>query len=101
MRLVFLGTPAFAVPTLERVAEAGHEVLAVVTQPDRPRGRGQTPASPPVKLAAVRLGLPVFQPERVRRPEVVEELRAFPPAIFRAGNRRRRESGAALIFDSE
>ena len=74
MRLVFLGTPAFAVPTLERVVEAGHEVLAVVTQPDRPRGRGQTPAAPAVKQAALRLGLPVYQPERVRRPEAVEFL---------------------------
>jgi methionyl-tRNA formyltransferase len=75
MRLVFLGTPAFAVPTLERVVEAGHEVLAVVTQPDRPRGRGQTPAPPPLKQAALRLGLPVYQPDRVRRPEAVEFLR--------------------------
>jgi methionyl-tRNA formyltransferase len=77
MRLIFLGTPAFAVPTLEKVA-AGHDVLAVVTQPDRPRGRGQNAAAPPVKLAAVRLGLPVYQPERVRRPESVEHLRAIP-----------------------
>jgi len=75
MRLVFLGTPAFAVPTLECVVEAGHDVLAVVTQPDRPRGRGQAPAPPPVKQAALRLGLPVYQPERVRRPEAVERLR--------------------------
>ena len=78
MRLVFLGTPAFAVPTLERIVAAGHSVLAVVTQPDRPRGRGQNAAAPPVKLAAVRLGLPVYQPERVRRPESVEYLRAIP-----------------------
>ncbi len=77
MRLVFLGTPAFAVPTLERVVEAGHEVLTVVTQPDRPRGRGQTFAPSPVKQAALRLGLPVFQPERVRRPEAVERLRGL------------------------
>ena len=77
MRLVFLGTPAFAVPTLEGVVEAGHEVLAVVTQPDRPRGRGQTPAPPPLKQAALRLGLPVFQPERVGRPEAVERLRGL------------------------
>ena len=75
MRLAFLGTPAFAVPTLERMVEAGHEVVAVVTQPDRPRGRGQQAAAPPVKEAAIRLGLPVFQPERVRRPEAVEYLR--------------------------
>ncbi|SPF51784.1 10-formyltetrahydrofolate:L-methionyl-tRNA(fMet) N-formyltransferase [Candidatus Sulfopaludibacter sp. SbA4] len=77
MRLVFLGTPAFAVPTLERIVEAGHTVLAVVTQPDRPRGRGQNPAASPVKEAALRLGLPVYQPERVRRPEAVEYLRSL------------------------
>ncbi len=78
MRLIFLGTPAFAVPTLERTVAAGHEVLAVVTQPDRPRGRGQNAAPPPVKHAALRLGLPVYQPERVRRPEAVEYLRSLP-----------------------
>src|ERR1017187_916000 len=77
MRLVFLGTPAFAVPTLDRIAGAGHSVLLVVTQPDRPRGRGQISAPPPVKETALRLGLPVFQPERVRRPEAVEVLRAM------------------------
>jgi methionyl-tRNA formyltransferase len=77
MRLVFLGTPAFAVPTLERIVEAGHAVAAVITQPDRPRGRGQHRAPSPVKEAAVRLGLPVYQPERVRRPEVLEYLRSL------------------------
>jgi methionyl-tRNA formyltransferase len=77
MRLIFLGTPAFAVATLERVVEAGHQVLAVVTQPDRPRGRGQNPAPPPVKETAVRLGLPVYQPERVRAPEAVDYLRGL------------------------
>jgi methionyl-tRNA formyltransferase len=79
MQVVFLGTPAFAVPTLERMAAAGHSLLAVVTQPDRPRGRGQNPAPPPVKEAALRLGLPVYQPERIRRPEAVEYLRALAP----------------------
>jgi methionyl-tRNA formyltransferase len=79
MRLVFLGTPSFAVPTLERVVEAGHEVAAVVTQPDRPSGRGQNPTPPPVKETALRLGLPVYQPERVRRPEAVEYLRGIAP----------------------
>jgi methionyl-tRNA formyltransferase len=77
MRLVFLGTPAFAVPTLERMVEAGHEVPLVVTQPDRPRGRGQNAAPPPVKEAALRLGLGVYQPERIRRPEAVERLRGL------------------------
>ena len=79
MRVVFLGTPAFAVPTLDRLAAAGHEVAAVVTQPDRPRGRGQQAAAPPVKQAALRLGLPVYQPERIRRPEAHEYLAALTP----------------------
>jgi methionyl-tRNA formyltransferase len=79
VRLVYLGTPAFAVPTLERAVEAGHEVLAVFTQPDRPKGRGQKDAMPPVKEAALLLGLPVHQPERIRRPEVVQQLRALAP----------------------
>jgi methionyl-tRNA formyltransferase len=74
LRLVFLGTPAFAVPTLEAIARAGHDVPLVVTQPDRPKGRGQTAAAPPVKEAALRLGIEVYQPERVRRPEAVERL---------------------------
>jgi methionyl-tRNA formyltransferase len=79
MKLVYLGTPAFAVPTLERIVEAGHEVAAVFTQPDRPKGRGQKDTMPPVKEAALRLGLAVHQPERVRRPEVVDQLRAMAP----------------------
>jgi methionyl-tRNA formyltransferase len=77
VRLAYLGTPAFAVPTLERIVAAGHEVLLVVTQPDRPRGRGQQLAQSPVKEAALRLGIPVYQPERVRRPEAVERLRGL------------------------
>lgn len=77
MRLIFLGTPSFAVHTLEKIVATGHQVLEVVTQPDRPRGRGQHPAPPPVKQAALRLNLPVYQPERVRRPEAVEHLRAL------------------------
>ena len=79
MRLVFLGSPAFAVPTLEKLVESGARVLEVVTQPDRPRGRGQQAGAPPVKEAALRLGLPVYQPERVRRPEAVERLRGLAP----------------------
>ena len=74
MRLVFLGTPAFAVPTLEKILEGGHSVVAVVTQPDRPKGRGQALATSPVKDAALRANLPVFQPERIRRPEGVAHL---------------------------
>ena len=79
MKLVFLGTPEFAVPTLERIVAGGHQVIAVFTQPDRPKGRGQKNAMPPVKECALRLGVPVHQPEQVRRPEFVEELRAMAP----------------------
>jgi methionyl-tRNA formyltransferase len=79
LRVVFLGTPAFAVPTLDRLVEAGHRVLAVLTQPDRARGRRQETAAPPVKEAALRHGLTVYQPERVRRPEAVEYLRGLAP----------------------
>ena len=79
MNLVFLGTPSFAVPTLERIVEAGHRVVAVYTQPDRPKGRGGALATSPVKETALRLSLPVYQPERVRRPEVVEQLKQMNP----------------------
>jgi methionyl-tRNA formyltransferase len=74
MRAVFLGTPSFAVPTLEKLI-AAHQVIEVVTQPDRPKGRGKVLAAPPVKECARRHGLPVYQPERIRKPEAVEHLR--------------------------
>ena len=79
MNLIFLGTPAFAVPTLEAVVKAGHRVLTVFTQPDRPKGRGGQLSASPVKETALRLSLPVHQPERVRRPEIVEQLKQFHP----------------------
>jgi methionyl-tRNA formyltransferase len=77
MRVVFLGTPQFAVPSLEALLSAGHAVSAVFTQPDRPKGRGQELAQSPVKQAAISHGLAVFQPERIRRPENVGLLREF------------------------
>jgi len=73
-RLAFLGTPAFAVPSLEALAAAGHKIEAVFTQPDRPKGRGNLLTASPVKDAALRLQLPVHQPERIRHPEIVELL---------------------------
>lgn len=76
MRVVFLGTPAFAVPSLQAVART-HEVLAVFTQPDRPKGRGNQLTESPVKIAARELVLPIYQPERIKRPENVELLQAF------------------------
>jgi len=77
-----MGTPEFAVPSLEAMAAAGHQIAAVFTQPDRPKGRGQETAKSPVKIVAERLGLTVFQPERVRRPEVIEQIRAIAPEVM-------------------
>lgn len=74
MRLVVMGTPAFAVPSLERVVAAGHDVRLVVCQPDRPAGRGQRLQAPPLKVAALRLGLAVAQPETFRDPAAVALL---------------------------
>ena len=74
MRVIFLGTPAFAVPTLEALVAANHDVISVVTQPDRPRGRGRQLTASPVKEAALRHTLPIYQPERIRRPEAVAAL---------------------------
>jgi methionyl-tRNA formyltransferase len=82
MKAVFLGTPEFAVPTLRALVRAGHEIAGVFTQPDRPKGRGNQLAQPPVKLAAEELQLPVYQPERVRRPESVELLRSLGAEIM-------------------
>lgn len=79
MRLSFMGTPAFALPSLRALLDAGHEICLVVTQPDRPAGRGRRLALPPVKLAAQELKLPLLQPEKVRDPAVVASLRAAQP----------------------
>jgi methionyl-tRNA formyltransferase len=79
MAIVFLGTPAFAVPSLRRLAAEGFEIAAVYTQPDRPSGRGRHPAPPPVKTAALELGLNVRQPESLRDPAVLAEMAALSP----------------------
>lgn len=79
MDLIFLGTPTFAVPTLERIAGAGHRVLAVFTQPDRPKGRGGQLSQSPVKEAALRLGLQVYQPDRIKHASAVEQLKEMKP----------------------
>jgi methionyl-tRNA formyltransferase len=87
MKLVFCGTPQFAVPTLEHLLRAGHEVPLVVTQPDRPKGRGGELAAPPVKQAAVQHGIPVLQPDKIKsNAEFRAELeRLRPPAIIVVG----------------
>jgi methionyl-tRNA formyltransferase len=75
LRLVFFGTPAFAATALRRLLRAPHPVVAVVTQPDRPRGRGQQVSFSPVKQVAIGAGLPVLQPERLKTPEFQQALR--------------------------
>lgn len=82
MKIVFMGTPAFAVPSLQMLMDEGYEVVAVVTQPDRPQGRKKILAPSPVKEAALSLGLPVLQPERMRKPEAVAELAAYEPDLI-------------------
>ena len=82
MRIIFMGTPDFAVGTLTALIEAGHEIVLAVTQPDKPRGRKQTLVAPPVREAAVSHGIPVFQPKRVREPEALEELRKYEPELI-------------------
>ncbi|MGZ4860867.1 MAG: methionyl-tRNA formyltransferase, partial [Candidatus Angelobacter sp.] len=80
MKLVFCGTPMFAVPSLERLAAAGFEIQLVVTQPDRPQGRGMTLTAPPVKQSALKLGLPVIQPEKIKKNEEFQaQLEALQP----------------------
>ncbi|MBZ5533196.1 MAG: methionyl-tRNA formyltransferase [Acidobacteriia bacterium] len=87
MKVVFCGTPQFAVPSLERLVAAGFHVQLVVTQPDRPQGRGMELTAPPVKQAAVRLGLPVVQPEKIKNNQEFREqlIRLRPDAIIVVG----------------
>jgi methionyl-tRNA formyltransferase len=79
MQLVFMGTPEFAVPTLNALVAAGHRVRAVFTQPDKPAGRGGKLTAPPVKRAATGLGLEIHQPAKIRTPEVFALLQSLAP----------------------
>jgi methionyl-tRNA formyltransferase len=81
LRIVFLGSGAFAIPSLHALVAAGHDVAAVVTQPDREKGRGRALLPPPVKPVAESLGLRVLQPPRIRLPEAQETLRALAPEL--------------------
>lgn len=82
MRIVFFGSPEFALPSLEALLASSHEVVAAVSQPDRPAGRGHAKRQPPVKLLAQERGIPVLQPERVSDPEPVEQLKACKADVF-------------------
>ena len=79
MRVIFMGTPAFAVPTLEALLAAGHEVALVLSQPDKPSGRGRQLVAPPVAALADERGLPLLQPRGLRNPEVQARLAALAP----------------------
>lgn len=82
MRVVFMGTPQFSVPVLSALVEAGHSVAAVVTQPDKPKGRGKAPQLSPVKEKALACGIPVLQPEKVRDSAFVETLGELRPEVM-------------------
>ena len=82
MRIIFMGTPDFAVGTLEALVNAGHEVVLAVTQPDKPQGRKQILIAPPVKQTAEKLGIPVYQPKRVRESEALALLRSYEPELI-------------------
>lgn len=77
MRIVFMGTPDFSVPALKALVEAGHQVIAVVTQPDKPKGRGKEVQMTPVKIQAMEYGIPVYQPAKVREASFVEGLKGL------------------------
>ena len=82
MKIVYMGTPDFPVGALQALIEAGHQVAAVVTQPDKPKGRGKEMQMTPVKSCALRNDIPVFQPVKVRTPEAVEMLRGYEADVF-------------------
>ncbi len=82
MKVVYMGTPDFAVAPLEAIIQAGHQVTAVVTQPDKQKGRGKEVQMTPVKECAIKHGIPVLQPAKIREPVAIEELRRYPADIF-------------------
>lgn len=82
MRIIFMGTPDFAVPTLEALVTGGHEIIAAVTQPDKPKGRGKAVLMTPVKEKALEYGIPVYQPVKAREPEFIEVLKSLEPEVI-------------------
>ena len=82
MRIVFMGTPEFAVPSLEVLLRSDDQVVGVVSQPDRPKGRGHQLVSPPVKLVAERAGIPILQPLKIRTPDFLQALSSWKPDLI-------------------
>lgn len=81
-RIVFMGTPDFSVPVLKRLLDDGYDVIAVVTQPDRPVGRKRVLTPPPVKAEALKHDIPVYQPEKIRQPEELDKILALNPDLI-------------------
>lgn len=79
MRIIYMGTPDFAVPTLDTLIQSEHEVIAVITQPDKPKGRGKAMQFPPVKEKALEYDIPVYQPAKVRDPEFIKQMEQWKP----------------------
>jgi len=77
-----MGTPEFSVPSLKMLVDEGYEIVAVVTQPDKPKGRGKKLSSPPIKEYAVENGIPVLQPEKVKTPEFINKIRSLEPDLL-------------------
>ena len=82
MKIVFMGTPDFAVPSMEALLDAGHEITLAVTQADKPKGRHQTLTPPPVKVCALEHGIPVFQPQTMRDDESYTRIAAEAPDVI-------------------
>lgn len=82
MKVVFMGTPDFSVPCLQTIIDEGHDVVGVVTQPDKPKGRGKKLAMPPVKELALKYNIPVYQPQRVKTQEFVQVLKDINPDVI-------------------
>lgn len=82
LKIVFMGTPDFAIPSLEAIVSSGHQIIGVVTQPDKPKGRGKKLTPPPVKEWAIERGIPVYQPEKARDPEFIRILRELAPDLI-------------------
>lgn len=82
MRIVFMGTPEFAVPSLEALLKSEYQIVGIVTQPDRPKGRGQALSSPPVKIVAQRTGIPLLQPLKIKAPDFLAALASWKPDLI-------------------
>ena len=93
MRILFMGTPAFAVPSLERLIADGHEVCGVFTQPDKPKNRGMKLLPPPVKECALAHDIPVYQPTKLRDGTALETIQSLAPELIVVAAYGRRHSG--------